>query len=268
MSKILAVVMMAGALLAQQQPPPKQPAPKSQQELEAILAIQNAPDADARIKAAEELVTKFKDTEFKEFALQMQTLSYQQKNDFENMMIAGERTLEVNPDNVVVLIALAQAIPQRTREHDLDKEEKLGKSDSFASKALKLVPNLEKFNPQITDEDWTNYKKSAMSQAHEALGMSAFVRKNYAKSEESFKAAAEVSPQPEATIFYRLGMVYQAQNKYDEAIGALDKAIAAGGVQLGGGRDLAAEQKKTVEKAKAAAGPAAKPAPQVEIKKQ
>jgi tetratricopeptide (TPR) repeat protein len=264
MSKILVVVMMAGVLLAQQQ---KQPAPKSQKELEAILAIQNAPDADARIKAAEELITKFKDTEFKEFALQMQTLSHQQKNDFDNMLITGERTLEVNPDNVVVLIALAQAIPQRTREHDLDKEEKLGKADAFANKALKLVPNLEKFNPQISDEDWTNYKKSAMSQAHEAIGMSAFVRKNYSKSEEAFKAAAEVSPQPEATIFYRLGMVYQAQNKYDEAIAALDKAIAAGGVQIGG-RDLAAEQKKAVEKAKAAAGGADKPAPQVEIKKQ
>jgi tetratricopeptide (TPR) repeat protein len=260
------ILALAGLALAQQ--PPKQPAPKSQKELDAILAIQNAQDPDARIKAAEELITKFKDTEFKEFALQMETLSYQQKNDFENLVIAGERTLEVNPDNVVVLIALATAIPQRTREHDLDKEEKLNKADQYADKALKLVPNLAKFNPAISDEDWTNYKKSAMSQAHEALGMSAFTRKNFAKAEASFKAAAEVSPQPEPTIFYRLGMTYAAQNKHDDAIGAFDKAIAAGGVKVGG-RDLAAEQKAAVQKARQAAGGGAdKPAPPVEIKKQ
>ncbi len=261
MKTSLLVVIMMGAALAQQ--PPKQPAPKSQKEVEALMAIQNAPDPDARIKAAEDLLVKFRDTEFKEFALQMETLSHQQKNDFENMMIAGERTLEVNPDNVVVLLALATAIPQRTREHDLDKEEKLGKVEAWATKAQKLIPNLTKFNPAIPDEDWAGYKKSAMSQAHEALGLSAFVRKNYPKAEEAFKAAAEVSPQPEPTILYRLGMVYTAQNKFDDAIAALDKAIAAGGVKVGS-KDLAVEQKAAVQKAK----DAAKPAPQVEIKKQ
>ena len=258
----LLIVALMGAALAQQ--PPKQPSPKSQKELDAILAIQNAQDPDGRIKAAEDLLAKFKDTEFKEFALQMETLSHQQKNDFDNMIIVGERTLEVNPENVVVLIALATAIPQRTREHDLDKEEKLGKAETYAVKAQKLIPNLPKFNPSIPDDDWTGYKKSAMSQAHEAIGMAAFVRKNYPKAEEAFKAAAEVSPQPEPTILYRLGMVYNAQGKYDEAIAALDKAIAAGGVKVGD-RDLAADQKAAVQKAKAGA---AKPAPQVEIKKQ
>ncbi|MBI3694450.1 MAG: tetratricopeptide repeat protein [Acidobacteria bacterium] len=248
----------------------KQPQPKSQKEVEAIMAIQNAGDPDGRIKAAENLITKFADTEFKEFALQMETISYQQQNDFENMVIAGERTLEVNADNVVVLITLAQAIPQRTKEFDLDKEEKLGKAEKYAKKAQTLIPNLAKFNPQITDDEWTGYKKSAMSQAHEALGMVAFTRKNYAAAEQSFKAAADVSPQPDATTLYRLAMTYSAQNKYDDAIGALDQAIAAGGVKVGS-RDMAVEQKAAVMKAKAAAG--SKPAesapapPQVEIKR-
>ena len=75
--------------------------PKSQKEIDAIMAIQNAQDPDARIKAAEDLITKFADTEFREFALQMETLAYQQKNDYDNMLIYGERTLEANPSNVV-----------------------------------------------------------------------------------------------------------------------------------------------------------------------
>lgn len=307
-----ASLALAAGVWAQQQP--KQPAPKSKQEVEALMAIQNAENAsanaqgipcativeadkrqaciaqgitcvtiveadkrqaciaDARIKAAENLLTKFADTEFKEFALQMETISYQQKNDYENMVIAGERTLEANADNVVVLITLAQAIPQRTKEFDLDKEEKLTKAEKYAKKAQTVIPNLAKFNPQITDDEWAGYKKSAMSQVHEALGQIAFVRKNYPGAEQAFKTAVDVSPQPDATTLYRLATVYAAQNKYDEAIAALDKSLAAGGVKIGD-RDLAAEQKASLMKAKEAGGAkpsaAAQPAPppQVEIKR-
>lgn len=250
---------LAAGAWAQQEP--KQPKPKSQKEVDAIMAIQSAATPDARIQAAEDLITKFADTEFKEFALQMETLSYQQKNDYENMVIAGERTLEANPDNAVVLVTLAEAIPRRTREHDLDKDEKLAKAEKYAKRAQTVIPNLTKFNPQITDEQWAEYKKNAMSQVHEALGLIALDRKNYAASEQSFKSAIEVAPQPDPMTFYDLAAAYIAQNKYDDAIAALDKSIAAGGVKAGG-RDLAADQKARVMKAKeaAAAKPAAAPA--------
>ena len=229
----------------------KQPQPKSKKEVEAIMAVQNAQDPDGRIKAAEALLRSFADTQFKEFALQMETLSYQEKNDFENMVISGERTLEVNPENVVVLVALAQALPQRTRELDLDREEKLTKAEGYAKKAQTLIPNLEKFNQDIPDDQWAAYKKGMMSQAHEAIGMAAFARKNYAAAEAAFKQAAEIAPQPDAMILYRLGTTYAAANKPDEAIAAFDKSVAAGGVKAGG-RDLAADGKAAAQKAKAA----------------
>jgi len=267
---ITTALWLAAGLGAQQ--PAKQPQPKSKPEVEAIMAVQNATDPEARVKAAEDLITKFKDTEFKEWALQMETISYQQKNDFDNMLIAGERTLEANPDNVVVLVTLAQSIPQRTKEFDLDKEEKLKKAENYAKKAQTLIPNLAKFNAQISDDEWSGYKKSAMAQVHEALGIIAFTRKNYQAAEQALKAAVDVSPQPDSTTLYRLAMVYTAQSKYDDAIAALDKSIAAGGVKMGG-KDLAAEQKAKIMKDKETAGakPAApapnNPPPQVEIKR-
>ncbi len=260
------MMVMAVAAVAMAQPQPKQPQPKSEKELQAVMTVQNAADPDARVKAAAELLAKFKDTDFKEWALQMQTLSYQQKNDFDNMIITGELTLEVNPDNVVVLITLAQSIPQRVREHDLDKDEKLGAAEKHAKKAMALIPNLTKFNPQITDEEWSGYKRGAMSQVHEALGMVAYTRKDWPSSESAFKAAVDVSPQPDPTTMYRFAMVYAAQDKIDPAISLLNQAIAAGGVKIGD-KDLAAEKKAELEKAKAAAKPAAPP-PQVEIKRQ
>jgi len=267
MTRILLAVFIATGLAAAQQKP-KQPAPKSQKEMEAVMAIQTAATPDARIAAVETLLTSFADTEFKEFALQMETVSHQQKNDFDKTLIAGERTLAINPDNIAILVILAQTISQQTRELDLDKEEKLSKADQYARKAQKLIPNLEKFNPQITDEEWVSYKKAAMSQAQEALGIVAYVRKDYAGAEKAFQTAAEVAPQPDPTSLYRLAMARREMNKLDEALAALETAIAAGGVQAGG-KELAAELKAEIQKLKAGGAKPAAPAapPQVEIKR-
>ncbi len=270
---LISLMVAAGLALGAwaQQAPPKQPMAKSQKELDAFMAIQNAVEADSRLKAIENLLTNFADTQFKEFALQMRTFAYQEKNEFDKMLIAGEQTLEINPDNVAVLIMLGQALAQNTRELDLDKEEKLGKAEKFAKKSQALIVNLAKFNPQITEEQWTAYKKNAMAQSHEVVGMIAFVRKDYPASEKSFRLAVEVAPQADPTSLFRLSMALGSQNKFDEAIETLDKTIAGGGVQMGG-KDLAAEQKAAFVKAKAAAAKPAAPAapaapPQVEIKR-
>ena len=116
----LSFALVAGLALGQ-----AQPKPKSQKEVEAIQAIFNAQDPDGRIAAAENLLTNFADTEFKAIALQVAAASAQQKNDFEKMVVYAERTLEADPKNYAAMLMLANGIAQRTREFDLDKEEKL-----------------------------------------------------------------------------------------------------------------------------------------------
>ena len=108
-----------------------QPKPKSQKEIDAIMAIQNALDPDSRIKAADELISKFADTEFKAFALYIATASAQQKNDFERTLLYGERTLEADPKNYGAMTIMAAALAQKTREFDLDKEEKLARAEKL-----------------------------------------------------------------------------------------------------------------------------------------
>ena len=239
---------LAAGLCAQKQ------AKVSKKEADAYNAMVRAQGPDEQIKLAEELITKFADTQFKGLALRIETLAYQQKNDFDNMMIAGERALETNPDDAEVLVALAQAISQRTREHDLDKDEKLKKAEAYAKKAQTVIPNMAKPNPQISDDQWTGYKKDMMARSHLALGQIAIVQKNFPVAQQALKAGADVSPEPNAMIFYQLGMAYAGENKYDDAIAAMDKSVAAGGVKAGG-RDFAAVQKAAFEKAKASAQP-------------
>ncbi len=219
-----------------------QPQPKSQEELDAILAIQNAQDPDTRIASAETLLKEFKDTEFKEFANYMMMLSYQQKNDFENMLVFGELTLEHNPDNVGVLLQLSYAIPLRTREFDLDKEEKLAKSEDFAKRAVTLVPNLTKPDPNLPDEEWLLTKKDFMAQANESLGLVSLKREDFADAAGYFQKALELAPQQNPTTFYYLAQSYHKDGKNTEALSALQSAV-----DNGFDATMAGELKKMIE---------------------
>ena len=254
----------------------QQPQAKTQKELDALFEIESATDPDVRIRAIHTLLTNFKDTGFKEFANLMMMLSYQEKNDFEMMMLYGERTLELNPDNIDTLVSLSYAIPARTGEFDLDKDEKLAKAEDFAKRALLAIPTLENPNADVSDDEWLIAKKDFMSRAHDSLGLVALKRKDYQAAEKSLRQSLQVASTQGASTFYHLARVLQEQGKNDEALAMADKSTAAGGVMAGGGQDLAKVLKAQIIKAKAAAmmnklKPAAKPAgtvPEVEIVEQ
>jgi tetratricopeptide (TPR) repeat protein len=224
--------------------------PKSKEEVDALIALQSAQTPDERIAAAQKLLTDFKDTEFKETANYVLMLAYQQKNDFENMLLYGERTLSINPDNAGTLISLANAIPMRTREFDLDKDEKLAKAEDFAKRSLTVIPNLAKPNPEMPDDQWLMAKKDFMASAYESLGLVAMKRKSYPAAEENLRKSLEISAEQTAAAFFYLGQVLKEQGKKDDAIAALDQAIARGDFQLGDGRPAAATLKAEIQNAK------------------
>lgn len=212
----LLFLMAATALFAQK--------PKSQKEVDALMAIQNAPDADARIKAVDDLLLKFADTEFKGFALYMGTVSYQQKGDTEKMLIYGERTIEADPKNYATMLIMSSAIAMKTREFDLDKEEKLARAEKLAKQAGDLLKSAAKPNPQVTDEQWAGAKKDFEAQMHESLGLIASARKKYDDAVTHYKAAIDLNGDPATMV--RCGQAYNLAGKHDEAIAVLDKAMA------------------------------------------
>ncbi len=200
-----------------------QPKPKSQKEVDALMAIQNAQDPNARIAAVDSLLTKFADTEFKSWALYIATASAQQLNDYEKMVIYGERTLEADPKNFSVMTMLANGTAQRTKEFDLDKEEKLNRASKFAEGALEALKTAAKPNPQLTDEQWEQAKKDSAAEAHAALGQIAIVRKKYDVAVSEYKQAVEGAATPEPANLVRLANSYNLSGKPDEAIAVLDK---------------------------------------------
>jgi len=220
------------SLMAQQAPPAKQgqpaqkgPAPKSQGEAQAVQALVSAQgNADATIKAADELVTKYADTDFKEIALYMEATAYQQKGDAVKAQIYGEQVLAMNPKNFQVTLMMGEILAQKTRENDLDKEEKLTQATKYLNDTIDNLKTAAKPNPQLTDQQWEDGKKFVTAEAHNGLGLVALTRKKYDVAITEFKAAVDLDPQPAYSV--RLASADQMAGKNDEAIAICDKLLA------------------------------------------
>ena len=263
MISTLALALAAPALLAQQ----KQPMPKSKGETEALQAVFSTQDPDARIKACEELLTKYADTDFKALALYFEAVSYQQKNDYEKMVVYAERAIQADPKQYPALLMLAKGIAQRTREFDLDREEKLTKVEKYAKDGMEFAKAAPKPNPQLTDEQWEQAKKEYIAQGHEALGYAAMARKNYEVAISEMKQAIELAPDPVTMV--RLAAAYDQAKKPDEALPILEKVMAMPDLHPSIRQFAQAERVRAMQLKSGSTAPAAAPAPaQVEIKKQ
>lgn len=203
-----------------------QPKPKSQKEVDALMAIQNATDPDVQIAAVDNLLTKFADTEFKVMALQMATQAAQQKGDLERMTVYAERTLKEDPKNFMVMLMLSQSIVQKTREHDLDREEKLKQSEKYATDGMELLKTAAKPRPDLTDEQWAGAKKDFEAQGYESLGMGAMVRKKYPEAAVQFKKAADTQATPDPATKVRLASAYNSSGNFEGALLVLDAVLA------------------------------------------
>jgi len=204
----------------------KQPQPKSQKEVDALQAMFNAPNADARIAAADALLKNFADTEFKAIALYMQTVSAEEKNDYEKIVLFGERTLEANPKDFAVMLILARNIAAKTREFDLDKEEKLGRAEKYAKEAIELAKVAPKPRPDLEDAQWEAAKKDFVAQGHQALAISATVRKKTDVAIQQYELAISSAAQVDQADRVRLAAAYNTAGRHDDAIKVLDEALA------------------------------------------
>jgi len=233
---ILALAAGASGMMAQATPPPaapaapagpKGPAPKSQAELTAIQAMfaaQQQNNLDGVIKAADELMTKFADTEFKELALYLEAEAYGQKGDNTKAQLYSEQALAINPKSFQANIMLAELLGKQTRENDLDREEKLGKVEKYAKDAMEYVKDAPKPNPQVPDEQWNEFKNGIVARGHVALGTAQLIRKKYDAAAAEFKLAVDKDPQP--AFMVRQASALQSAGKNEEASALCDKILA------------------------------------------
>src|ERR1022692_4967850 len=177
---------------------PKVPSPKSPKERDAVMALQAAGQAnnpDSIIKAADDLLTKFTDTDFKEWALSLEAKAYQMRNDGEHAQIYAQQVLQMNPKSYQMTVLLGEVIGLHIGDHDLDRQDKLIIAAKYFNDTIELVKTAPKPNSQVSEDQWAEYKKYTIAEAHSGLGMLAIVRKDWDTGIVEFKAAIDGDPQ-------------------------------------------------------------------------
>jgi tetratricopeptide (TPR) repeat protein len=218
--KVLVLFAAAAALVVAQKKS------KSDKETQAIQALQKAKAPDDVIAAAENLLTKFADTEFKSAALVEEANAYEQKGDSIKALSNGRLAVEADPKNVDALLVVALVLAGHTRDADLDKTEKLAEADKDIKAALDIIPTEAKPGPQVTDAQWEEGKKGVTAKAHYGLGLIAMARKKPADAATEYKQAVDGLSSPDPLWMIRLGNADNLVGKYDDAIAVLDKVIA------------------------------------------
>ncbi len=232
--------------------------PKSPKERDALVAIQNAPDADGKLKAIDDMLANFADTAYKPILLDMAVGIAQQKGDYPLTIVWAERDLEASPKSYVAMLAISTSTASNTKEFDLDRNEKLDKAEKYAHQALDAVKTATK-PPLVPEDKWPDAQKYYEASAHAALAMVAADRKKYDDAIAEYKTAIDISPDPASMI--RLGDTYVKAGKYDDAIAMFDKVSAMPDVPPAFKQFATNAKNNAIAKKKAASGGAAAPAP-------
>jgi tetratricopeptide (TPR) repeat protein len=224
----VAVCALSAACMMAQGQPPAQGQPKiSKGEAEAYNAMVKAAQAgdnDATIKAADDLITKYADTQFKPTALMLEAQAYVAKGDLDRAQVYGEQAIAADPKGFQAPLLVGESIVKQSKEHDLDLDEKLAKAEKDLNLTIANAKGAVKPNPQIPDAQWEEQKKYVEAEADADLGRVNMLRKKFADAIGQLQAAADADPQP--AYFVWLAMAQQQAGKNDEAIATCDKLLA------------------------------------------
>ena len=243
-----AVVYLALPLFAQQGPRPK--SQKESDALQKVLQAQQAQNWDGEIQAINYVLENFADTQYKTLLLSMAVDAAQAKGDYPQTVAFGEQAIQADPNNITARVTMAEDIAAHTRENDLDKEQSLKKVDDYANKALELLKNASEPPAGMNPAAWPDTKKLMISQAYDALGQAAGLRKNYPAEVTDFKSATDADPS-NSVAYARLAKAYNDNKQYDDAIATADK-VAAMADAPASVKSFAQQQKDIATKAKAA----------------
>ena len=209
-------------------PPHKTPpAAKTADEFAAYNAAVSNPDIAAAEKAADDFATKYTQSDLRGLLYSNIMRRYQQLNDSEKTLEMGRKVLTYEPNDPVALVMTATVLAERTREGDLDREERFDEALKYAQRALDTTNTDLVVPANATAEQIESAKKVLESMAHSAIGMVDLNRKNDPEAAQQFQQSIALSSpgQVEPLTYLRLALAQDHQKQYPEALASANKAV-------------------------------------------
>jgi tetratricopeptide (TPR) repeat protein len=201
------------------------PQAKTQPEFDAYKAAAALTDAATQEKAADDFATKFPDSELRPLLYKSVMRLYQQANNADKMLAMSQKVLSFDPDEPEALLGVAQVLAERTRDTDLDKEQRLAEAKKNAQRALVTI-DTDVPSSGYPPEQLAAFKGFLKSEAYTILGTLDFNAKAWADSEGDLKKSIDAFPQqPDPVAVFRLSVALDMQNKYPEALKYANQAV-------------------------------------------
>jgi len=181
---------------------------KTQPEYDAYNAAHaQANDAAAMEKAATDFNTKFPDSELRVLLYRDAMHAYQRDNNADKMLEMGRQVLKLDPDDPEAMVGVAEVLTERTRDTDLDKDQKLGEATKLAQHALETIDTNISVPAGAAPEQVDAYKRFLRSSAYAIIGTMQYNKENYKDAEDSFRKSIDAFPtQPDPIVVLRLAL--------------------------------------------------------------
>lgn len=201
------------------------PQAKTQPEYDAFNAAKQLTDPAAMEKAADDFAAKFPDSELRPVLYKMTMHSYQQANNADKMLEMARKVLTYDPDDPEALLGVAQVLAERTRDTDLDKDQRLAEAKKDAQRSLETV-DTDIPTAGVPAERIEAYKGFLRSEAYAILGTIDFNNKAWVDAEGNLKKSIDAFPQQvDAIAVFRLSVALDMQSKYPEALKYANQAV-------------------------------------------
>lgn len=235
-----------------------QPQAKTQEEFKAYQDAASKPDPASMEQATAAFIQQYPNSELKGALYQNLMLLYQNANNGDKTIEIGRKVLSVDPDNVVALVTVSSVLANRTRESDLDKEERVTEAKKDANHAIEVINTPEGIPAGYPADKVEIYRNTILAMAYGALGQAEFVNNNFPAAEQSLRKSTSVSgTQPDPITWFQLTLTLDREGKYADAVVAANKCV-----EVSAGHPVnpyCTQERDRVQKL-AANPPAAKPA--------
>ena len=182
-------------------------------------------DAAAQEKAAGDFATKFPDSELRPLLYKAVMHGYQRANNADKMMAMAEKILTYDADDPEALLGVSQVLAERTRDTDLDRDQKLAEATKDAQRALVTV-DTDIPTAGLPQERVDAFKGFIRSEAYAILGTIEFNKKAWADAEGDLRKSIDAFPQQVDPIaVFRLSVALDMQSKYPEALRYANQAV-------------------------------------------
>jgi tetratricopeptide (TPR) repeat protein len=185
---------------------------KTKPEQDAYTAAAANTDAAALEKAADDFAAKFPDSEVRVLLYQNAMRLYQNANNTEKTEALGRKVLSLDGDQPEALVTVAEVIAERTRDSDIDKDQRFGEATAMAQKATQTVDTDISVPAGTPQEKIDSYKAYLRSTAYSIVGTIEYKKENYPAAQENLQKSLDAFPsQPDSVVVLRLALTIDKQ---------------------------------------------------------